>query len=156
MKEAANTLVRILIAKSVAETLLVGVIAVLFFLEAFPPFFHGWGEATPRSIAGWVVNDAAPWDRVEVQIFIDETFMGNSLADRSRPDVVAAGWARDQWHGFEFPSPAVEPGEHEARVYAVHAGIEGTKRTLQLIGDPIRFRRNADGTLVDLNSRMVR
>ena len=100
MKEPANTLVRVLIVKSVAETILVAAIAVLFFLVAFPPFFRGWGEATSHSIAGWVVNDSAPWERVEVQLFIDDVFVGNAIANKPRHDVVAAGWAKDEWHGF--------------------------------------------------------
>ena len=56
-------LVNVLIGKSIAETILVGAIAVVAFLNAFPPTFHGWGEAVveSRSIAGWAVNDADPW-----------------------------------------------------------------------------------------------
>jgi len=144
-----------LIVKSVAETILVAAIAVLFFLVAFPPFFRGWGEATSHSIAGWVVNDSAPWERVEVQLFIDDVFVGNAIANKPRHDVVAAGWAKDEWHGFEF-SPVIAQGDHEARAYAAHVFFGGNKRTLQLIGDPIKFRRNADGTLVDLNKRAIR
>jgi len=28
------------------------------------------------TIAGWAVNDAKPWDRVEVQLFVDGKFIG--------------------------------------------------------------------------------
>jgi hypothetical protein len=145
-----SRLVNILIAKSIIETVLVGGIAVIFFIDAFPPFFHGWGEATDHSIAGWAVNNAAPWDRVEVQLFIDNAFVENAKANMSRPDVLSANWSKDEWHGFEFRIPGVAPGEHEARVYAMHLTNKGTKRTLQLVGDPIRFRRNEDGTLTNL------
>ena len=143
-------LVNVLLAKSIAETVLVGAIAVAFFIDAFPPFFRGWGEATPRSIAGWIINERAPWERVEVQLFIDNGFIATSFAQRSRPDVVASGWARDEWHGFEFDVPTLTPGEHEARVYAVHVSGGGVRKSLQLVGDPIRFRQNEDGTLTDL------
>ena len=140
MKQPANRLVNILIGKSIAETVLVGAIAVFFFAHAFPPFFHGWGEATAHSIAGWVVDDAAPSERVEVQLFIDDVFIATGLANRARPDVRAAKWAKDEWHGYEFPLPTIAPGDHEARVYAVHTSSGGLRRTLQLVGDPIRFR----------------
>ena len=54
-------LVNLLIGKSIAETILVGAIAVIAYLNAFPPTFHGWGEAVveSRSIAGWAVNDVS-------------------------------------------------------------------------------------------------
>lgn len=151
MKHPENRLVNVLLAKSLAESVLVGAITVVFFIDVFPPFFRGWGEATPKSIAGWVVNNDAPWERVEVQLFIDETFVANAVAHRSRPDVVAAGWAQDEWHGFEFEVYNVPPGEHEARVYALHSSGGGVRNTLQLLGDPIRFRKTADGTLTDLS-----
>lgn len=137
-------------AKSLAESILIGVITVLFFIDVFPPFFRGWGEATQHSIAGWVVNNAAPWDRVEVQLFIDGVFVATTLAHQARPDVAAAGWARDEWHGFEFEIPTLAVGTHEARVYTLHVSGSGLRGSLQLVGDPIRFRKNEDGTLTDL------
>jgi len=141
-------LVNALIAKSVLDTLLVGAIAVVVYLNAFPPTFHGWGEALApeRRVSGWVVNDADPWERVEVQLFIDGKLVGTQLAQLSRPDVVAAGWARDEWHGYSFVVSDLKPGIHEARVYAVHSSANGTRYTLQLLGDPIRFEVNEDGT----------
>jgi hypothetical protein len=142
--------VNILIVKSVLETALVGAIAVLFFIEAFPPYFHGWGEATSHSIAGWAVNNGTPWERVEVQLFIDGAFVATQKASLPRPDILAAGWSRDQWHGYEFDVPSLTVGEHEARVYALHSSSDGIHQTLQLLGDPISFRRNDDGTLSDL------
>ena len=150
---ATTTLVPALIIKSVIETVFVAVIAVLFFVDVFPPSFHGWGEATNHSIAGWVVNDLEPRDPVEVQLFIDDVFVTTGVANKPRPDVVSAGWAQDMWHGFEFPLTVIEPGEHVARVYALHASRDRLKRGLQLIGDPIPFRRNEDGTFTDLGKR---
>ena len=141
-------LVNLLIGKSIAETVLVGAIAVGVFLNAFPPTFHGWGEAVAeeRSIAGWAVNDADPWERVEVQILIDGKLAGTERANVSRPDVVAAGWARDEWHGYKFAVPSLAAGAHEARVYALHESGGATRYTLQLLGDPIPFVVNADGS----------
>ena len=141
-------LVNLLIAKSILDTVLVGVIAVAVYLDAFPPTFHGWGEAVveARSISGWVVSASDPWRRVEVQLFVDGKLVGTQVAHLSRPDVVAAGWSRDDWHGYSFTVPALAPGNHEARVYALHHSDNGDRYTLQLLGDPIRFQVNADGS----------
>ena len=136
-----NKLVNLLIVKSILDTILVATIGVVVYVNAFPPTFHGWGEAVvqEKRIAGWAVNDADPWARVEVQFFIDGKFVGTQLAQLSRPDVVAAGWSKDEWHGYSFPLADLKPGTHEARVYAVHASGNGSRYTLQLLGDPIRF-----------------
>jgi hypothetical protein len=150
MKKPPMSLVHVLIGKSIFETLLVVSLAVFFFLDAFPRF-HGWGEATPHAIAGWVVNNRAPLHRVEVQLFVDHEFAGRTVANQSRPDVVAAGWSKDEWHGFTFPISSVQAGAHEARVYALHDSGQGARKTLQLVGDPIRFVVSQDGTLEPLN-----
>ena len=78
MKQPRSQLVNLLIGKSILETILVSTLAVAVYLNAFPPTFHGWGEVVldPPSIAGWAVNNAAPWDRVEVQLFIDDKLYG--------------------------------------------------------------------------------
>ena len=146
-------LLNLLIGKSIAETILVGAIAVIAYLNAFPPTFHGWGEAVAesRSIAGWAVNDAAPWHRVEVQLFVDGELRGTQSANFSRPDVVAAGWAKDEWHGYNFALPSLTPGNHEARVYALHESGGAMRYTLQLLGDPIMFVVNADGSWRRIN-----
>jgi hypothetical protein len=140
-------LVNLLIAKSILETILVGTIAVVVYLNAFPPTFHGWGEAVAgtKSISGWVVSDADPWRRVEVQLFVDGKLIGTQVAHVSRPDVVAAGWSKDEWHGYSFPVGGLASGSHEARVYALHASGAGTRYTLQMLGDPIRFKVKGDG-----------
>jgi hypothetical protein len=146
MKQPRSQLVNLLIGKSILETILVGTLAVVVYLQAFPPTFHGWGEfvTETQSIAGWAVNNAAPWDRLEVQLFIDDRLYGTQLAQLSRPDVVAAGWAKDEWHGYNFSLSGLAPGNHEARVYAMHRN--GDRFTLQLLGDPIQFVVSGDGT----------
>ena len=137
-----NRLVNLLIVKSVLDTILVATIAVVVYLNAFPPTFHGWGEAVvqAKSIAGWAVNDADPWAHVEVQLFIDGKLVGTQLAQLWRPDVLAAGWSKDEWHGYSFAVTDLNPGMHEARVYAVHSSRDGARYTLQLLGDPIKFQ----------------
>jgi hypothetical protein len=121
------------------------VVAVVVYSRAFPPTFHGWGEAVAesRSISGWVVDDADPWRRVGVQLFIDGKFVGAHVAELSRPDVVAAGWGKDEWHGYSFVVSGLGEGMHEARVYALHES--GNRYTLQMLGDAIRFQIETDG-----------
>lgn len=142
-------LVNILIGKAIIETLLVGAIAVGFYAQAFPPTFRGWGEVLDgsQSIAGWAVNNANPAERVKVQLFVDGQFVESQIASLSRPDVKAAGWAKDEWHGYKFELRGLNASEHEARIYALHPSGNGTRYTLQMLGDPIRFAVNADGTL---------
>ena len=141
MNKRSSQLVHLLIAKSILETILVGTIALVVHVKAFPPTFHGWGEAVvaTRSIAGWAVNSGDPWGRVEVQLFIDGTRVGTQVASLSRPDVQAAGWTKDEWHGYEFVLDGLSVGTHEARVYALHRS--GARYTLQLLGNPITFEK---------------
>jgi hypothetical protein len=138
MNSSRLQLVNLLAGKSILETIFVGTLAVVMWLNAFPPTFHGWGEAVnSQAIAGWAVNSGSPWERVEVQLFVDGNLYGSQVARLSRPDVAAAGWAKDEWHGYNFALKELTPGNHEARVYALHR--TGKRITLQLLGDPIQF-----------------
>jgi hypothetical protein len=138
MKPSRPQLINLLLGKSILETLFVAALAVVVWTNAFPPTFHGWGEAiASQAIAGRAVNNAAPWERVEVQLFIDGKLYASQVAQLSRPDVVTAGWAKDEWHGYDFTVKELAPGRHEARVYALHRS--GQRMTLQLLGDPIPF-----------------
>lgn len=145
MRTPRAQLINLLIGKSILETILAATIGVVVFLNVFPPAFKGWGEAVvdTQSIAGWAVNNSEPWERVEVQLFIDGKLHGATVAQLSRPDVSAAGWAKDEWHGYNFVVPELAPGEHEARVYALHRS--GDRFTLQLLGDPVAFVVSEDG-----------
>ena len=141
----AKKLVNLLLAKSILETIFIGALAVIVYAKLFPPTFHGWGEAVveTRSISGWAVDNADPWRRVEVQLFVDGKFTGTQVAQLSRPDVVAAGWAKDEWHGYSFVVTGLSVGMHEAKVYALHK--QGDRFTLRMLGDAIRFQVEADG-----------
>jgi hypothetical protein len=138
-------LVHVLIGKSILETLLVAGLAVFSFISILPPYFHGWGEVTETGISGWAVNNASPWERVEVQLFVDGQFVSAGIANQSRPDVSAAGWAKDPWHGYTFPLKSLSIGDHTARVYAVHDSGAGARKSLQLLGDPIPIVVNENG-----------
>jgi hypothetical protein len=148
MKTPSPSLVQVLIGKSILETLLVGALAVFTFIHILPPYFHGWGEVTDRGISGWVVSNAAPWHRMEVQLFIGGRFVATTIANEPRPDVLAAGWSKDQWHGYTFlfsSFASLPPGLQEARVYALHDSGSGARKSLQLVGDPLPVFVDADG-----------
>jgi hypothetical protein len=147
MKVPSTSMLHVLIGKAILETLLVGALAVFTFITILPPYFHGWGEVTNTGISGWVVNNAAPWHRVEVQLFVDGRFQASSVANESRRDVMMAGWSKDEWHGYTFPVTSLSAGLHEARVYALHDSGEGTRKSLQLVGDPMTFTVDANGKL---------
>ena len=147
MKLPSTSLVHVLIGKSILETLLVGALAVFTFINILPPFFHGWGEVTNSGISGLVVNNAAPWDRVEVQLFVDGKFVATGVANESRRDVMIAGWSKDEWHGYTFPITSLRAGLHEARIFVLHDSGQGTRKSLQLVGDPISFSVDANGKL---------
>jgi hypothetical protein len=147
MKNQSARLVHILIGKSIVETLVVGALAVFTFITVLPPFFHGWSEVTKTGISGWAVNNASPWERVEVQLFVDGKFVGDGIADQARPDVSAAGWAKDAWHGYTFAFTSVPRGVHEARIYALHDSGAGMRKSLQLLGKPVLFSVDASGKI---------
>jgi hypothetical protein len=143
--EGRGRLTRYLIFKSVVELLFVVALAIGFYLTAFAPDYRGTlDHADAKHVEGWAVNLADPHGHVEVQLYIDGRFAGDGLADSARPDVLASGRAADEMHGFNFDTPALPAGEHEARVYAVHASGGGQRRTLQLIGKPFLFSTTKD------------
>jgi hypothetical protein len=152
MNTSSTRLVHILIGKSIVETLMVGTLAVVAFATVLPPSFHGWGEVADAGISGWAVNDAAPFERVEVQLFVDGEFVAAAVADKYRPDVAEAGWAQDAWHGYTFNVASV-PGRHEARIYALHDSGGGLRKSLQLLGAPITFAVDTQGKVSALRLR---
>ncbi len=140
-----------LIVKSIIETLFVASLAVGSYFAVFPPSFQGWGEVQPHTISGWAVNQLSPNERVEVQLFIDGAFVARGQANLSRRDVALAGWARDEWHGYAFPIPALSPGPHEGRVYALHSSGSASRLGLQLVGDPLPFSVDDSGSASKLD-----
>jgi hypothetical protein len=137
-------LVNLLIGKSIAEALVVTTVAAGFYLATTNLTLRGWlDQADAQTISGWAVDGDSPGRRVEVQLFIDDQFIEQRTAAELRPDVREAGRAADDWHGFIFKTPSLSPGEHEARVYLLHRGASPARRTLQIIGKPLRFRVNS-------------
>ncbi len=137
-----------LIAKSLVEVLFVVALAVYFSYTSFNPYFRGSVDAADaRTVAGWVVNEAAPDERVEVHLYLDGHFVGRRRADAPRPDVYEAGRSRDAQHGFVFTLPPLPPNRtYEARVYAMHETGDQMRRTLQEFGEVKRFKVPPEGS----------
>lgn len=135
------TFAKLLIGKSICEGLLVTAVAAGLFLVTTNSALHGsLDRADAQTISGWAVDGSNPGRRVEVQLFIDDNFVEQRTANELRSDVHQANRAPDDWHGFVFKTPQLAIGEHEAKVYMLHLGASSSRRTLQIIGNPIRFR----------------
>ncbi|HEY1404189.1 MAG TPA: hypothetical protein VGB05_08695 [Pyrinomonadaceae bacterium] len=142
-----------LIAKSLVEAFFVVALAVYFSYTSFNPHFRGSVDAADeRAVAGWVVNEASPGERVEVHLYVNGHFVSRRVADAPRPDVFEAGRGLDAYHGFVFHLPPLPPNRaYEARVYAMHETNDATRRALQEFGAARRFSvtandANASGT----------
>ena len=139
--KARARLIHLLISKSMAEALLIAAVAVGFYFATTNPNLRGVLDNADRTwVTGWAVDEGSPGSRVEVQLFVDDAFVAAGTANQYRPDVHEAKRADDDWHGFALRMPTLLPGDHEARVYAVHPNGNGARRTLQLIGKPFNFR----------------
>jgi len=133
-------LVRLLIAKSVLDILILGTFSLGFYYSAFNPHLRGsLDKASPDWIRGWVLDLSKRDRRPEVQLYLDGHFVENRVADFPHPNLVTMGFATDDKHGFFFYTPPLEPGPHEARVYVVYESGKGERRTLQLVGKPLSF-----------------
>jgi hypothetical protein len=142
---ARTRLSQLLIWKSILEALFVGALAVVFAYSVARPSYTGsLDAANANEVAGWAFDVRAPAGHVEVQVYIDGHFAAHGLADRRRADVVAAGHARDEAHGFVVRLPPLPPGTHEARVYAAHMSFGGRLVTLRQIDKTLSFDVPAD------------
>ena len=133
-------LTTLVIAKLALDLIFVAALAVYTHAVAFHPFFSGsLDHADGVSVRGWVVDRTDTGAAVEVQLYLDGRFYADGPADESRPDVSARGYSQDEHHGFVFKLDPPLAGEHEARVYAVHASRGDSRRTLQQIGSAFAF-----------------
>ena len=133
-------LTTLVIAKLALDLIFVAALAVYMHAVAFHPLFTGsLDRADSESVRGWVVDRAEPERAVEVQLYVDGKFYADDFADEPRPDVSAKGYSQDEHHGFVFKLDPPLAGEHEARVYAVHASRGDSRRTLQQIGSAFAF-----------------
>lgn len=137
---ARRRLVNVLLAKAAVDLMFVCALAAGSQYTALrPPLRGALDDADAHTLRGWVVDTSAPGRHVEVQLYVDGKLAAAGVADQRRADVGAAGTAPDGRHGFVFRLDTQPPGEHEARVYAVHPSGDGRRRTLRQLGDARRF-----------------
>lgn len=135
-------LLRAVTIKTALELALLCVIATVAAFSNFSPLLRGAVDiATREQVAGWAYDPGSPGESIEVQVFIDGRFVASGLADRPRPDLVAAGAAADPNHGYSvtiagIPIPS---GRHTVQVYAVRpsAGEARLLSPLSRSGIPI-------------------
>lgn len=139
-----HALIKLIIGKAFVETLFVLALGVWFSYSLFNPRIRGRIDvADARTVAGWTLDENSPHEPLQVQLFINDRYVAHTIADRARPDIVVAGRAASEAHGFEFTIPvALDAGEYEASVYVVNKNNTGARRALMLVGVPVRFRVN--------------
>ncbi|HEX5708759.1 MAG TPA: hypothetical protein VFX96_15780, partial [Pyrinomonadaceae bacterium] len=136
---AERKIQRLLVTKAALETLFVLALAASFFYLNLNPWIEGAASlAEGRRVEGWVVGARGVGDEaLEVQLFVDGRFAASAPAEREpaagRPHPSGA-------RAFAFDLPPLEAGEHEARVYVIHAGGDGWRRALHPVGAPLRVR----------------
>lgn len=144
MRPNLSFIARLLIAKSVLDVLVLGIVSLSFYYSAFSPSLRGsLEEAGPEWIKGWAVDLSNKNKRLEVHLYVNGKFVESRTADFANPAIATANIAVDPNHGFLFYTPPLDPGSHEARVYAVHESGEGQRRTLQQLGEALTFVTSA-------------
>ncbi|MDT7540927.1 MAG: hypothetical protein QOE33_831 [Acidobacteriota bacterium] len=137
---------KFLIGKSITETLFLVALVSAFSYAHFNPRLRGTLDvANEREVSGWVVDEAGPDKRVEVELYIDGHFVARRRAGEWRPDVLAAGRAVSANHGFAFETPPLpaREAEYEASVFAAHEWIDKQITGLRIVGKPLRFKVQA-------------
>src|SRR5215813_6846277 len=84
----ATRLLRAVLAKSFVEILLVCLIATLAAFSNFSPMLHGTIDVADQNrIVGWVYDPKSHSETIEVQLFIDGTFVATQMAQLRREDL---------------------------------------------------------------------
>lgn len=131
-------LTRYLLVKAAAELVFVAALAAAFYLTALRAPFTAEvsADAGARAVSGRVLDASHPDTRPELHLYIDGRHVETLPPERAPRGHEAA---RDEGHPFTFRLPPLDPGEHEARVYAAREGARGGRRTLRLLGGPLRL-----------------
>jgi hypothetical protein len=108
------------------------------------PRVHGYVDMLrPNRVAGWVVDRTDPVATVTVEIMREGALLGETLADRLRPDLASAGVGTGRYGFSHDIHPPVEPG-FEFTVSVVARLPDGTKTPLaraQATGDSTSVER---------------
>jgi hypothetical protein len=102
-------------------------------------------------VRGWARDAASPHLPVMIEILVDGVVVGETLANRYRPDLVAAGQG-DGRHGFEFALPTPLPADSVHVIFTRRASdgtqLNNSPRTVDARNDSVPDTRSALGRLV--------
>lgn len=84
-------------------------------------------------LKGWIMDENAPSESIEINVFVDEKSIGTAAANIFRPDVLAAGFGNGK-HGFLVPIPNEFYNDTEHRFTLGYSGllIPGAVKTVLL------------------------
>src|SRR5262245_52446929 len=96
------------------------VFALAMRAEAQTPLY-GWFEYADENFAGgWAYAPGLGHTPLRIQIFSGTTLLATGIADFARPDLPP--WFLGRRHGFRIPLPALAPGSHALRAFALDEG----------------------------------
>lgn len=76
--------------------------------ERYPSCRGNLDSVDGNSVNGWIMNERAPGEALEVEIFQRGVLLGKTLAGEFRPDLLAAGIGSGNY-GFSFQHPGQDP-----------------------------------------------
>ncbi|KPL00928.1 MAG: hypothetical protein AMJ91_02385, partial [candidate division Zixibacteria bacterium SM23_73_3] len=80
--------------------------------------------ATIGGVWGWAYDPDAETDPICVCIYIDDVYAGQALADGYYPELPQViPEVQGDYHGFDWSMPALSPGAHSIKVYAINYPI---------------------------------
>ena len=139
----ATRLLHAFLVKSFLEIAVVCVAVSVAAYWYFNPQLRGAIDvADEQRVAGWAIDSRRPGESIEVQLFIDERFAGERLANEPRDDLVRARVTASSHHGFSFSLDSLKltSGRHAVQVYALRSTTEGNRIMLPLAKYPLTFQ----------------
>ncbi len=140
---ARPRLIRLLLLKSFGEFILVAALATLLLVDLRAPAEGEVEVIDGQTVKGWIKGTGHD-DEVEVQLFIDGRFASSVTARRDESWTDTPHATADGRLNFALQLNHLSEGEHEARAYMLTGSQGGIRRTLTLLGQPVRFGSDAN------------
>lgn len=137
-------LTRLLLAKAALDFVIVVWLAASFASATLTPIEAGRIEKIDGEVRGRFTAKAQHRD-ADVQLFIDEVFVTSTRVRCEAEDVKADARAASPCE-FSFALPPLAAGDHEAAVYVAGADAGEARRSLRIVGEPVRFRVESSET----------
>ncbi|NHO31812.1 Hint domain-containing protein [Acetobacter fallax] len=101
--------------------------------------FHGWLDFASRNrLNGWAWNEDRPWERMQVDVFVDGHYITTICATSQRPDLASAGIGNG-WAAFELTFGTLLDPATPHVIEVRHAGtdhhLHGSPKHLSVAGD---------------------